>query len=116
MELAEEVNEFDYFERTIKQRHSYLSDEDVVRIVNKAKMFYFSAKFPCEPNADETTRPITSFVAKNWVLACCDELVDRLGIGSATAYRENGISLSFDNAQISDRLISQITPIIGVLK
>lgn len=115
MDFAEEINEFDYFERTIKRRYSYLSDEDVVRIVNKAKMIYFSARFPSEPQVDEVTRPLTSFKARNWVLACCEELIERLGFNSATGYRENGVSWTFDNAEVSERLLRLVKPIIGVI-
>lgn len=103
------------FESRIKSKYPYMAIEDIVNIVDKAKMIYFSTKFPCEPNADETTRPITGFIAKNWIIACCDELIERLGFNSAIAYRENGVSWSFDNAEVSDRLLNLIKPTIGVI-
>lgn len=99
----------------LKTKYPYMSDEDIDTIVNKAKMFYLAIKFPCEPDVSEETRPITSFVAQNWVLAACDELIEKFGFNSVTGYKENGVSWTFDNAEISDRLIHMITPTIGVI-
>lgn len=99
----------------VKTKYAYLSIEDALEIVEKAKMFYYSLKYPCDPNASEDTRPINSFVAEKWVLSACDELIERLGFSSAIAYKENGVSWSFDNAQLSDRLCNLIKPNIGVI-
>lgn len=103
------------FNAQVKTKYPYLTTEDVFEIVEKAKMFYFALKFPCEPNVSENERPINSFVAERWILAACDELIDRLGFSSAIAYKENGVSWSFDNAELSDRLVSLIKPTIGVV-
>lgn len=99
----------------IRTKYPYLTTEDASEIVDKAKMFYFGLQYPCEPNADETTRPITTFFAKRWITSACDELVERLGFNSATGYRENGVAWTFDNAELSDRLCGLIKPIIGVI-
>ena len=99
----------------VKTKYPYLTIEDALEIVKKAKMFYFALKYPFDTNASEDTKPITSFVSQNWVLSACDELVERLGFSSAIAYKENGVSWSFDNAQLSDRLCSLIKPTIGVI-
>lgn len=99
----------------VKAKYSYLSTNDVIEIVKKAKMFYYALKYPCEPNASEETRPIISFVGQNWILSACDELIERLGFSTAIAYKENGVSWSFDNAQLSDRLCNLIKPTIGVV-
>lgn len=102
-------------ERRLKGEYPYMEDEHIVRTVNRAKAIYYSVKYPCLPNVDETEKPITSFVAKEQVLMICDELIDKLGIGSAVSYRENGVSASYESAWVSDRVISLITPNIGVL-
>lgn len=120
MDLAENTTpatpiELDYFESKVKSKYPYMTIEDIADIVNKAKLFYYSAKFPCDPNVDEKTRPIVSFIGQNWVLACCDELIERLGFSSAVGYKENGVSWSFGNAQVSDRLLSLIKPTIGTI-
>lgn len=96
----------------IKIKYPHLSIEDISAIVDKAKMFYFLAKYPCEPCVSEKTRPIQSFVSQQWILSACDELIERLGFNSATGYTENSVHWSFDNAQISDRLMSLIKPVV----
>lgn len=103
------------FEAQVKSKYTYICPRDITRIVDKAKAFFFMLRYPCEPNADEQTRPIAFFKDQQWVLIACDELIERLGFGSATSYKENGVSWTLDNAQLSTTLINMITPIVGVL-
>ena len=100
----------------VKNKYSYLKDNDIQSIVNRAKMFYYGAMFPCEPYISEETRPIDTFFGQQWILSACDELIERLGFSSAIGYRENSISWTFDNAHLSDRLMNLIKPTIGVIK
>ena len=101
----------------VKSKYPYLTMEDVCDIVNKAKMFYYGLKYPCEPILSEADKPMfVGFFDQQWVLSACDELVERLGFNSATGYRENGVSWTFDGAELSDRLVSLIKPTIGVIK
>lgn len=99
----------------VKTKYPHLTTQDVATIVNKAKMFYYRAMYPCDPNADETNNPITTFSGQQWILAACDEFVERLGFTSAIAYRENGVAWTFDNAQLSKGLLNMIMPTIGVI-
>lgn len=103
------------FIEIVKNKYG-LADEDATSIVNRAKMFYYGLKYPCEPCANEWSRPIEGFFSQNWILSACDEIVERLGFNSAVGYRENGVNWSFDGAQLSDRLVSLIKPTIGVIK
>lgn len=97
-------------------KYPYLSASDVDDIVAKAKMFYYGIVYKALPTADETTNPIEGVRNENWIKACCDEIVERNGISSAVAYKENGLSMDFDNAQISLGLINMLAPIVGVIK
>ncbi len=103
------------FNAQVQTKYPYLSTEDITQIVERAKMFYFGLQYPCEPNADESTRPIDTFVGQRWILAACDELIERLGFSSVVAYKENGVSWAFGSEQLSDRLCNLIKPIIGVI-
>ena len=38
------------------------------------------------------------------------ETLEREGLSSVTAYSENGMNFTFDNAHISKQLLSMITP------
>jgi hypothetical protein len=100
----------------VKKQYGYINDNDIKRIVDKAKMFYYGAMFPCEPYVSENTRPFNTFFAQQWVFTACEELIERLGFNSAVGYKENGISWTFDGAQISDRLMGLIKPTVGVIK
>ncbi len=103
------------FETVVKAKYQYLDDCDVRRIVDKAKMFYYSLAYPVDKSIDIDTQPITGFRAEQWVLSACDELVERLGFSNVVAYKENGVSWTFDGAYLSDRLVSMITPQVGVI-
>lgn len=103
------------FNVKIKTKYPYLEDNLIEDVVNKAKMFYYALKYPCLPLVNEEEHPITSFVEINWVLSACDEIIERLGFSSAIAYRENGLSWSLDNAQISSTLMSLVKPIAGTI-
>lgn len=104
------------FVEKVKTKYPYLSENDALAIVDRAKMFYYSLKFPFSHDIDENSHPITAFVEKNWIMSACEELIERLGFNSAVSYRENGVSWSFDGAQISDRLASLIVPQSMVIK
>ncbi len=101
------------FVTEITTAYPYLSVEDAKRIVNRAKMYYYGRKYPYRLNVDEKTKPIVTFKDRMWILEACEELIERLGFSSALAYRENGISWTFDNTKLSRTLLSQIIPIAG---
>lgn len=100
----------------LKNKYSWLAIEECSEIVEKAKMFYYGLKYPCEPLLSEVDRPIVGFFAQQWILSACDEIVERLGFNSAVGYRENGVNWTFDGAQLSDRLVSLVKPTVGVVK
>lgn len=101
------------FVANIKTKYPHLSAADATDIVAKAKMFYYGLQYPCEPYADEETRPIKGFKDEQWILSACDELIERLGFNSAIGYKENGVSWTFDGAGLSNRLCELIKPIVG---
>lgn len=103
------------FVSKVKNKYPWLTMEDASDIVDKAKMFYYGLKYPCEPFASEE-KPINTFFGQHWVLSACDEIVERLGFNSAIGYRENGVTWSFDGAELSDRLVGLIKPTIGVIQ
>ena len=104
------------FAGAIKTKYPYLSTDNCTSIANKAKYFYYSILYSSDMEVDEATNPITGTRAEQWVLAACDEIVERLGISSAVAFRENGVNWSFDNAQLSLSLMGMLKPTIGVMR
>jgi len=107
--------DYDYKTR-LKTKYPYLTDDDVDEIIGKAQMFYYNIVYKGDLTADQTSHPICGTRNEMWILAACDELVEKSGISSATAYKENGLSIEFDNAQLSLNLINMLAPIVGVIK
>lgn len=105
------------FEKEVREKYPHFVNNDrlVKSLVAKAKMFYYGLKYPNEPLANETDKPIIGFVSEQWILSAIDEMVERLGFSSSVGYRENGTTWSLDGAQLSNRLVKLIIPVIGVI-
>lgn len=104
------------FSARVKTKYTWLSDNDVASIVDRAKMFYYNLAYPADLSVDEDTYPIVGFRAESWVLTAIDEIVERLGFNSAIGYKENGVVWTFDNCHLSNFLIMQVPPVVGVVK
>lgn len=103
----------DYVAR-LRTKYPWLSHDDAEEIVEKAQMFYHSIVYKCDTtvyNTDDTDSPRKMA----WIRACCDEIIERAGCSSATAYRENGLQINFDNSEISLGLINMLAPVVGVI-
>jgi hypothetical protein len=103
------------FATYIKTKYDWLTPKDVSLIINKAKMFYYGLRYPYKNIIAEEQVPIYGFFEENWILSACDEIIERLGFNSAVGYKENGVSWSFDGAQLSNKLCSLVTPISSVI-
>lgn len=104
------------FKARVKTKYTWLSDGDIESIVDRAKMFYYNLAYPADLSVDENTHPIVGFRAETWLMTAIDEIVERLGFNSALGYKENGVVWTFDNCHLSNFLIMQIPPVVGVVK
>ena len=102
------------FELRVKNKYG-LTDEEANDFVESAKGFFYLLRYPSEPNADEITRPIETFLDQQLVLRICDEIAQRNGFNTLVGYKENGCSFECDVAWLSDRLVGLIKPVIGVI-
>ena len=104
----------DYVTR-IRTKYPWVSEEDANEIIAKAKMFYYGIVYKSNlSHYDEDDIDTPRKTA--WLNACCDEIVERSGCSSSTAYRENGLQINFDHSQISLGLISMLPSVVGVIK
>ena len=103
------------FTTTLLDKYKYMEAGDLKKIVQKAKMFYYGLRYPCKFDLTEDNTPINSYFEEQWILSACDEIIERLGFSSATAYSENGVHWSFDGCELSSRLTNLIKPIVGTL-
>jgi hypothetical protein len=99
----------------VRIKYSWLTNEEAHDLVENGIGWYYSLRYPCEPNASLDNRPIDSFMDSWAVERLCDEIAQRNGFNTALGYRENGISFTFDSAWISEALRKSIVPIVGVI-
>ena len=104
-----------YFVEEIVKMDPLLDTTTAYRLVTRAKFFFYKLTYPCEPFVDESSRPINNYLDQLWVLEACEDLAQRYGIDSSIGYKENGLSVNFDGAKLSNRLVETIRPIIGVV-
>lgn len=99
----------------VKSKYSYLSDDEAELYINRAKSILVEQLYP----ADITVSYDTYVVPPRfdmWILDCIDELIERAGISSLTAYRENGVSYSWGKGGVSDGLLQRIQRNAGTVK
>jgi hypothetical protein len=105
----------DKITQKIRIKYSWLTQEESTELVENALGWFYAIRYPCEPTADESTRPIDTFMDRWAVERICDEIAQRNGFNTALGYRENGIQFTFDSAWISESLKKAIVPMIGVV-
>ena len=81
----------DYVER-ILTKYPWILAEDADEIVEKAKMFYYGIVYKSDISYYDTD-DIETPRKTSWIKACCDEIIERSGCSSATAYRETDFKL-----------------------
>lgn len=96
----------------IKNKYSYLSDDDINFLIGTTKEILFNLLYPFNKSIDPEEFAIPKRHTM-WVLRAVIEMIERTGISSAVAYNENGLNISFDRSQLSQGLISEITPHAG---
>lgn len=101
----------DYF-TYIKGKYSYLNDEDVEVLIASAKEILINLMYPFDTSIDLDNFDVPKRFTL-WIVRAVIEMVERAGISSAVAYKENGLEITFDRSQLSNGLISEITPIAG---
>jgi hypothetical protein len=99
----------------VRIKYPWLNAEEAKDLVTNGIGWFYSLRYPCEPNASLETRPIDSFMDSWAVERLCDEIAQRNGFNTSLGYRENGIQFTFDSAWISEALKKAIVPIVGVI-
>lgn len=100
-----------------QKEYPYLSKDDIIRLFKRAEGLYLDLAFPFDHSVDSVASIVCSRPrALNWIRDCMIELLERSGCSSAVGYSENGLSFSFDGATVSDRLLSRIKPVVGVVR
>lgn len=96
------------------KKYPHILMEELGVIEGRAKEILIHLLFKSSNSVSESQREYAYEHYKYWIYSCIQEMIDRLGIGSAIAYSENGISVKFETAQLSNELKNEIVPFIGV--
>lgn len=99
----------------VKAKYPWLQQDEAEELVDNAVGWFYVCRYPCEPTANQTSRPIDTFIDEWAVKRLCDEIAEKNGFNTALGYRENGIQFTFDSAWISETLRKAIVPIVGVI-
>lgn len=97
------------FKKAIKIKYSYLSDDEIELLLNSAKSICIEQIYPSDLSINYLNFDWDSEARFDiWLLDCVDELIERAGIKSVTAYKENGMSWNFDRAGVSQALLDRL--------
>ena len=99
---------------TIKDRYSYLQDEEIKAMYDIALGDYLRYKFPSVNSKHIVESFELDFISSQWLVSRMIDILGRAGGLSVDAYRENGLNLSYGASYIDPNLVSQITPRAGV--
>lgn len=99
----------------IKEKYAYLSNAEAAMLSNRARSILVEQLFPTDLSVSYETYVVPSRF-NMWILDCVDELIERAGASSLTAYRENGISMTWGKGGVSDGLLQRIPRIVGTVK
>ena len=78
----------------VKSKYSYLSDDEAQLYINRAKSILVEQLYPADVSVSYDTYIVPPRYDM-WILDCVDELIERAGISSVTAYRETGARVEF---------------------
>lgn len=90
------------------KKYNYLSQEQVDDLYKCSLNLYLSLSFPLDKSI--TDIPVEYARDVGIIRRIMTETLERDGLSSVTAYSENGMSFTFDNAHISKALLSLIVP------
>ena len=99
---------------SIAMKFPHLSMTDVDEIYEMALNDYLRIVYPFDKSI--VAIPVGHERDYSWVKARMIDIVERSGCSSAKAYSENGLSISFSSAYITDELRRQLVGRVGVPK
>lgn len=87
-------------------------DELFKLVLDDARHIALNTLFPFD--LEETELP--ERIEEDWVVRCAIELYNQIGQEGYTSYSENGLSWTKDSSLVSYKLMSELTPKVGVPK
>lgn len=105
------MNCFNYV-NYFKRKYPYIDELDLEVLEGGAKETLIHRLYGSYKNVTDKDKEWAYDNYKYWLLRVMQEMIERLGVTSAISYTENGISIVFDETQISSNLLNEIIPFV----
>lgn len=98
----------------LKNKYNYITESDIEFFLDSAKEVLLNTLYPFDVSIN-----VDLFVVpqryERWIVRAAIEMIERAGISSALAYKENGMDITFDRPQISQALLNELVPRAGII-
>ena len=99
---------------SIKSMRSWLKDEDINRSFDFALSDYLILKYPSANKRPTVETFEYDFINAQWIQKRIIDILDRAGGLSVSAYKENGLNLTYGASYIDPELRKELMPKAGV--
>ena len=82
----------------LAKKYPYMDKDDIEFVEQSALSIYKSRTKYSELKEEH----------ENWLTRACIEIIEREGYTGSTHFSENGISVSYDNAQLSNAILGEL--------
>lgn len=101
---------------SIKRKYSWLSEMEIEDCYKIALSDYLATKYPSENSRPDENKLVFNFFNTQWLYKRMVDILERAGGISLTAYKENGLNLTYGGSYIDPQLVAQLMPKAGVPK
>lgn len=99
------------FEDIVKRKYNYLTYREACEYVARAKSICIEKLYPSDLSVNLSNFDWSNPRFFSWILDCVDELIEKTGMSSVVAYKENNMSWTFDKAGVSQALLDRLPSI-----
>lgn len=99
---------------SIARQWNWLEQDEIEECFDYAVFNYLAIKYPSDNNRPTPQELKYDFFTCNWLSMRMKDILERAGGLSATAYKENGISISYGSSSIDPMLVAMLTRKAGV--
>lgn len=99
----------------LKIRLEIQSDKENVllsEMLESARSLYLSLRYPFSDYPDML--PVLTRRGEDWIIRAATEMYSRVGADGQSSHNENGISRSWDTGTVSNALMNEVVPVVGV--
>ena len=98
---------------SLRKKYEYLTIPEIDSLYSIAETIYLDRAYPFDKSIEKI--PESEKRAFNWIFMCVEEMLRKGECSSAKSYSENGMSITYENAGVSESLLKMIMPKVGTL-